>query len=486
MATAMPRDPLRVRLFGFWSGIAAFAVLLSVPPIGGLSEAAGRLLALIALMAIWWLTEAIPVAMTGAMPFLILPLVGVAPADRVAAQYMSPAIFLILGSACIALALEKYALHRRLAYAVLRSAGATPQQLLLAIIASTAFVSMWINNSATTVMMLPIAMSVALASAPRLRAPAVPEAERRFAAAMALGVAWGANVGGLATLVGTPVNLVAVNSLATTLGVQVSFAEWLGFGLPLAIAGVPLGWWVLRATVMPRVIDRAPLADVLAALGEPQPLRSAEWRVLSVLLAAIGCWFALPWLAEYLPGINDATIAIAAAVALSVLPAGRRGEHGRLLEWPDVLRAPWYLVFLLGGGLALADAAVQTGLAGAIGASLDDLAARPVWQVLPIVAALLIGVTEFASNIATAAAFVPVVIALASAGNHDAVLFALTAGVASSWGFANPAGTSSNAMAYATGFVRVAEMVRAGLLFDLLGAVLIASVTAVFVPLIVS
>jgi sodium-dependent dicarboxylate transporter 2/3/5 len=402
--------------------------------------------------------------------------------DKVASNYMSPVIFLVLGSAMLGLALEKWGLHRRVALMVLRRSAATPSALLFAVMAVTAFASMWINNSAATVMMLPIAAAVLGASTRSMDFRGVPtdEAERRYASAMVLGVAWASNIGGLGTLIGTPVNVVAAATIDKVLHVHVGFVEWLVFGVPIVLVALPVGWWLLCRTVMGAGPAASRREDVLRALGPMDPLGKAEWRTLIVLVATFAGWVSVPWLEKLLPGFGDASVSLVAALALCLLPAGT-GEP--LLAWRDTVRAPWYLVLLLGGGIALADAVTGSGLAGWVGTAISGFSSQPVWLLLPLLALSLILITECASNVATAATFIPLVAALALGGDHDAVLFCLLAGVAASWGFANPAGTSSNAMAFATGNVRMPEMVRSGLWFDLAGALLLAAVCAAFVPL---
>ncbi len=448
-------------------------------PIAGWKTAAVTVL-----MAVWWFTEAIPVALTGALPFLLLPVLGVRRGDAVAASYMSPVIFLIIGSAMLGLALEKWGLHRRLALMVLRRSAVTPGALLFAVMAVTAFASMWINNSAATAMMLPIAAAVLGASTRSMddRGLLSNEAERRFACAMVLGVAWASNIGGLGTLIGTPVNVVAAAAIEKALHVRVGFIDWLVFGIPIVLTALPLGWWWLRVTVM-RVSPPTPArADVLAALGNVAAPSQAEWRTIGILLATCGGWIAVPWIEKLLPGFSDASVAVLAFLLLCLVPSGREpGE--KLLVWKDTTRAPWYLILLLGGGIALAESVTGSGLAAWVGNMMSGLASQPIWLLLPLMALALILVTECASNVATAATFIPLVAALALQGQHDAVMFAIVAGLAASWGFANPAGTSSNAMAFATGHVRMPEMVRSGLWFDLTGAVLLALIGAIFVPL---
>jgi sodium-dependent dicarboxylate transporter 2/3/5 len=379
-------------------------------------------------------------------------------------------------------ALEKWGLHRRVAIAVVTHAGAAPERLLLAIMAATAFVSMWVNNSATTVMMLPIASSLALAA--RRGENDTPD-ERNFAAALVLSVSIASNIGGFATPVGTPVNPVAIGLLEQHYGVRIGFAEWMAFGVPVIVIALPIAWWILARVVLPFRLPTLAAADVTAAIGGPQPWTPPERRVLAVLVAAAVAWVALPWLETHVKGITDAGIAIAAALLLFVLPAGTRGEDARpepLLDWTDARGVPWYLILLLGGGLALAEAVGATGLSRWLGAELQSVAPSGLVALIVVVTALCILVTEGASNLGTCATFMPIAGGLAIAGGHDPVPVALAAGLAASWGFANPAGTSSNAMVIGTGRVRVQQMVTAGALVDVVGVVLIALACATIVP----
>jgi sodium-dependent dicarboxylate transporter 2/3/5 len=474
-----------LRTVGFWLGVVVCLAMVMAEPPPGMPFMAWRTAAVAALMAIWWFSEAIPVAATGGLPFLLLPMLGVQRGDEVAANYMSPVLFLILGSAMLGLALEKWGLHRRLALLVLQRSAMTPSALLLSVMGITAFASLWINNSAATVMMLPIAGAVLAASTRTMPAQGgTPndDSERRYACAMALGVAWASNVGGLGTLIGTPVNVIAAASIAKVLEVRITFLDWLIFGIPIVIVCLPVAWWLLRATVMRGQPATPQRADVLAAIGPQAPMAAPEWRVMAVLALTCAGWVLVPWIEKRVTGFTDAAVAMLALLLLCLVPSGRvAGE--KLLAWDDTRRAPWYLVMLLGGGIALADAVTGSGLAAWLGESLRGVAGQPLWILLPMIAFALILITECASNVATAATFIPLVAALAAGGGHDPVMFAVTAGIAASWGFANPAGTSSNAMAFATGHVRMPEMVRSGLWFDLLGAALLAALCAVFVPL---
>ena len=256
---------------------------------------------------------------------------------------------------------------------------------------------------------------------------------------------------------------------------------WIAFGLPLVLVALPIAWLLIT-----RPLGRAPAlarGDIVAAVGRQGALEAPEKRTLAILATTSCLWIALPWLGDYLPGVSSSTVAMAAALALCIIPSGSEAQAPRrLLEWKDCGRAPWFLVFLLGGGLALADAIIASGLSDWIGTHMNGLAGLPRLQLLCIVALICIAVTECASQVGTAATFMPIVAAVALTGGHDPVPIALAAGLGASWGMANPAGTSSNAMVMATGRVPVSRFVTIGATVDLLGVALIAATCLLIVP----
>lgn len=472
--------------WGFWLGVAVFATMLLLPPPDGLSLNGWRTAAVTVLMATWWFTEAVPVTLTGSLPFLTLPLLGIAKAEAVAGLYMSPVLFLVLGGALIGQAFEKWDLHRRMALAVVARAGSEPSRLLFAIMAVTAFISMWVNNSATTVMMLPIATATLVAVTRTLDLANPDPDEKRFAAALVLSIAYASNIGGVATPIGTPVNPVVIGILDKYLDVQVSFLQWCLFGIPLMLVSLPVCWWILRICLPFRLQTASP-ESIAAAIGRTPPMGPPEHRVLAIVILTSIAWVMLPVIETVIPGITDAGIAIAAALALCVIPSGERHQPSRgayLIEWADARKAPWYLILLLGGGVALADAVVKSGLSAWLGQETQAVAGLPLWLLVFVVAVLCALVTECASNVATASIFMPISVTLAAGGGHDTTIVALAAGLAASWGFANPAGTSSNAMVFGTGRVRVPDMLRSGLLLDLACAVLITLACLWLVPLV--
>ncbi len=480
-----------LRRVGFWLGVGAFLVLQALPVPPGLSVAAWQTAAVAVLMGTWWFTEAVPIPITGSLPFVLLPLLGVQEAATVSSNYMAPVLFLVLGGAILGLATEKWGLHRRLALLLVKRSRPEPHHLVLALMLATAVMSMIVNNTATTVMMLPIAAAIATA----VTAPAggIDESARRqFFCAIFLSIALASNMGGFITPVGTPVNPVVMELLNRQFGVELSFLQWMGFGLPLVALALPTAWWFITRELRRAHYPTLSRADIAAAVGEQGPLTGPEWRVIGVLALTSITWIALPWLRSLAPALaalSAPTVAMLAALALCLLPSGAPqsatgARDERLLEWRDCQKAPWFLVFLLGGGLALADAIVSTGLSDWIGAALGGVSALPYLLLLVVVALICIAVTECSSQVGTAVTFMPIVAALAIAGGHDPVPVALAAGLAASWGVANPAGTSSNAMVIATGHVPVARFIRTGLFVDLLGALLIALVCATVVRVI--
>jgi sodium-dependent dicarboxylate transporter 2/3/5 len=446
---------------GLWLGPGVAALMLALPPPAGLSPMGWTVAAVAVLMALWWMTEAVPLTVTAFLPFMLFPLMGVASAADTAADYYSPVLFLLLGGAFVAIAIEKAGLHRRVALAVARRGGATSSGLILAFLSATALVSTLVSNTSTALIMMPVALALVRAGG----------LEPRLSSALVLAVAWGANIGGVGTIVGSPTNAIAAGLIEQGLGIRIGFIEWMAFGMPVVLLGVPLAAFILvRSLRVPsRALDRA---AVLAAIGRPGALTPLERRVIPLVLALVAAWVFWP-LAHGplgLKPVDDAVWAIVATLALFTLPGGA----GRpILEWDDCRAAPWAIIMMFGGGLALAAGITDSGLAGWIGERLAGLGALPVWALVSIVVLVVIAVTEFASNVATAAGFLPVVAAVATATGIDPLALAMPAALAASWGFMMPAGTGPNALAYASGQVSVGQMVRTGAIIDLAGVPLI-------------
>jgi solute carrier family 13 (sodium-dependent dicarboxylate transporter), member 2/3/5 len=464
---------MTARQIGLVVGPLAFALFALTAPPAEMPEGAWLVAGLVMWMAAWWMTEAVPLTVTAFLPFIVLPLGGVSTADQTASSYYSPILFLLLGGAFIALAIERTGLHRRLSVAILRLIGAKggQAQLLLAFMIAAALLSMVISNTSTALIMMPMALAVLEGGQPE------QNAERHksgLSGALPMGIAFAASIGGLGTIVGSPTNAIAVGLIEKIAGTQITFATWSLYGLPIVALGVPLA-----ALIVGKVqrISAHPfdLAAARAAIESQAALSSPERRLIPLVALTFLAWMARPLIVPLVPpgSWTDGTIAIIAGIALFLLPDGT----GRpLLVWREADRAPWGVIMMFGGSLALADGMQASGLAEWLGAALLPLEVFPLIVVALAVVGLVVIVTEFASNVATASAMMPVVAALSVAMGADPMMLALPAALAASLGFMLPAGTGPNAIAWATGRIAIGRMVGAGFVLDIAGALLIVGV----------
>ncbi|MFC3786866.1 sodium-dependent dicarboxylate transporter 2/3/5 [Sphingopyxis italica] len=458
----------RTRWFGLVGGLLVFVFMLLAPAPAGMELTAWRVAALTVLMAIWWMTEALPLTVTALLPFLTVPAFGVMNANAIAKEYYSPILFLILGGAFLALAIERVGLHRRLALALLKRASPTASGLLFAFMVATALLSMFISNTSTTLIMIPIALAV-------VRAGGVRDGETDgFAGAVMMGIAFAASLGGLGTLVGSPTNAIAAGLIEKALGLNISFLDWAIYGVPIVLLSVPIAMAILGR--VQRLADH-PFdgTAAAAALGNQAIWSTAERRVVPIFLLVLTAWIVQPWFEPMLPkgALTDGTIAVAGSLLLFILPDGT----GRpLLLWKEADRAPWGVIMMFGGGLALAAAITASGLAAWLGAVLAPLGSVPTILLAATIVALTILITEFASNVATASGIMPVLAALIAATGVDPILLALPVAMAASWGFMLPSGTGPNALAWATGHIALPRILKAGLALDIIGVPLLIGV----------
>lgn len=456
---------MKAQRFGLFGGLAIFLLMLALPAPAGMEPGAWHIAALTVLMAVWWMTEALPLTATALLPFLFVPLFGVMEATAIAKEYYSPILFLILGGAFLALAIERVGLHRRLAVAILRLAKPTSAGLLFAFMAATALLSMFISNTSTALIMVPIALAV-------LAAGNVAEGETGgFAGAVMMGIAFAASIGGLGTLVGSPTNAIAAGLIEKQLGLTIGFLDWMKYGVPVVLFAIPIAMLILmRVQRLDR--DGFDAQGAARALGDNPAWSTAERRLVPLIAIVFAAWVAQPWVEPLLPkgALTDGTIAIAGALLLFVIPDG----SGRpLLNWKEADRAPWGVIMMFGGGLALAAAMTASGLAAWLGYILAPLGTLPLFLLAAAIVALTILITEFASNVATASGIMPVLAALIATTGIDPILLALPVAFAASWGFMLPSGTGPNAIAWATGHIALPRMLSAGLALDIVGVPLI-------------
>jgi len=470
--------------FGYIAGPLAGLLLWVAAPVS-LPAPAVRVAGLAMWMAVWWLSGAIPLAATALLPLAILPLTGVVGLDGLARRYADPVIFLFLGGFFLAAASERWGLHRRLAFAVITAIGSDAPRLVLAVMVATAFTSMWISNTATAALMLPLV--VALVDLARREAP---ERARAFGSALVLGMAYAASIGGVATLIGTPPVALFAGAVRTTLGRSIGFGEWLTLGGPVALVMLGACWLLLVRGVF-RV--RGPLGGLAGLIASEReqlgPWTTGERVTVTVLAAAAAAWvlrepkavggWTLPGLGDLVPGLSDAGIAVIAAVALFVIPTSR--QAGRFaLDWESAARIPWDVLLLFGGGLALAAAMEESGLARWLAERLTGLGGLPPLVTLAGVTLFFTLLTELTSNTATAAMGMPLVAALAPPLGIEPLPLMAGAALGASLAFILPVGTPPNALAFGSGAVSAADMRRAGLWLDLIGVLVITAAVALW------
>lgn len=457
-----------MRVLGLGLGFALLAVTLVFPPPGNMATEAWRVAGLGALMATWWVTEAIPIPAAALLPIPLLPILGVSSVEAAAAPFANPVIFLFMGGFMLAQAMQRWHLHRRIAFGIIEWTGTAPRRLVAGFMLASAFLSMWVSNTAVAVMMLPIGISVIEVVSGDSGEGGSAAGDPAFAVALLLGIAYGASIGGTATLIGTPPNAFLAGFMADEFGVRVGFGQWMLVGVPLTLILLPLAWLLLTRVAF-RVDPRGPRLDAAALRGFQEALgavSSAEARTAWVFGLTAFAWIFRPVLGGWVPGLSDAGIAIAATLALFMLPAGGRGA-GALLDWEWAKRIPWGILILFGGGLSLAAAISQSGLAEWIGGALQGAQRLPILGLMFLVSALLVFLTELTSNTASAAAFIPILAGLAVTLGQDPLLLTVPAALGASCAFMLPVATPPNAIVFATGVMRMGHMVRAGFLLNL-------------------
>ncbi|HHX46139.1 MAG TPA: DASS family sodium-coupled anion symporter [Brevibacterium sp.] len=510
------RTTLRIRWTGFLLGLIFSTLIYAIMP-DDVGHGAKLTAAVAVLMAAWWMTEALPIAATSLVPLVAFPVLGTdVEMETVGASYGNPIIFLFLGGFLIALAMQRWNLHRRIALVTLSIMGDKPGPMIAGFMIATGFISMWVSNTATAVMMLPIGMSVLMivskvmgtalngaagaadqdgAAGDRGEGTAGNQSDggddtgigavvkSNFGTALMLGIAYSASIGSLGTIIGTPPNLFLIGYLKDNHDISIGFGQWMIVGVPLSMVMMAIAWFLLVKVLFKPEIDRIPggrelIREELAKLG---PMSTGEKLVLAMFVLAAVSWISLPLIFEE-PPISDEGIAMAVGLLLFLIPGGaNRGV--RLLDWDTAEKLPWGVLLLFGGGLALSAQFSESGLTEWIGKTTSGLGVLPTILVVAIFAAIILFLTELTSNTATAATFVPVVGGVAMGLDLDPLLLTIPVALAATCAFMLPVATPPNAVAFGSGYVTVAQMVKGGLWLNVIGIVLItATVYLLAVP----
>jgi sodium-dependent dicarboxylate transporter 2/3/5 len=458
----------------------------------GLSEAGRATGAIGALMAVWWLTEALPLAATALLPIVLFPLTGALGLSETTARYAHPLIFLFMGGFLLALGMQRWGLHKRIALTTILLVGTRPKRLIAGFMIATALLSMFVSNTATAVMLVPIAMSVVELARGRLgddREGLLPP----FACALMLSIAYAASIGGIGTLIGSPPNTLMAGFVSDRYAVEISFARWMLVGVPLVLVFLPIAWLYLVRFASPVNLPEIPggralIRDELRSLG---PMSRGEWTVFIVFVITAGAWITRPlivalgewWGWSPLTQLSDTGIAMAGGLALFIIPVDVR-TRTFALDWSSAERLPWGVLLLFGGGLALARAMEHGGVDVFLGSGFGALSGAPVVLLVLSVALLVIFLTELTSNTAVTSALLPVLAGVGlELGIEHPVLLLLPATLAASCAFMLPVATPPNAIVFASGAISVGRMARAGLALNLIGVVLVTLASLALYPL---
>lgn len=458
-----------------------------------MSVAARNVLAVSVWVIIWWLFEAIPIGMTSLLPLVLFPIFQIAPIKEVSSFYANPIIFLFVGGFIIALAMEKWNLHKRVALNIIKLTGTNERQILLGFIAATGGLSMWISNTATTMMMLPIALSIihqlnSIVSATSIVATkkVTLEGEHSFGKALILSIAFAASIGGMATIVGTPTNLILVEGVRQLYDYEIPFDQWFFFGLPLVLVLLIVLWWHLSRVAFKLNSQHVPGASeiinnelkVLGKMGRQETIIAVVFG-----LVAVAWIFRKLLLTPIFPDINDTTIALMGAVVLFLIPA-KKGSKEMLMAWEDARKLPWFVILLFGGAFAIAGSFSTSGLTEWMGTKLSILASLPFWLMLLIIIAFVNYLTEVTQNMATCTLMIPVLAALATAIDVHPLGLMTGMTIAASCAFMMPIATAPNAIVFGSGNIQMKDMVKAGFLLNLISIVLITLFVYFLLPII--
>lgn len=480
--------PNNAKRIGLFLGPALFVLMLLFFNPEGLSSEGVAIAASTVWIAVWWITEAVPIPVTSLLPLVLFPLTQGLDVKETASSYGDETIFLFMGGFMIALAMEKWNLHRRIALTIISVIGTNSDRIVLGFMVATGFLSMWISNTATAMMMVPIGLAIIYQFSETLKDdPSVDTTPQNFSfgKALMLGIAYSASLGGISTLIGTPPNTLLAGAINTMYGIELSFAKWMLFGVPLAWTFLFIAWFYLVKFAFPTKVKQIPggrevIDDQRTALGKAS---TEEKLVLTVFALAAFSWITRTFfLAKFIPGISDGVIAITFAILLFIIPSkNKKGDF--LLDWDTAVKLPWGILLLFGGGLAIASGFTESGLSEWIGTQLTGLQGVNLLVVITLVTALVIFLTEITSNTATASMMFPIMASLAVALGFHPYALMVAAAVAASCAFMLPVATPPNAVVFGSGYLRIPDMAKAGFALNILGIVLVTVAIYILLPI---
>lgn len=482
----------RRQKIGLVLGPLLFAAIMLIPSPEGLSAGGQAVAATTAWVAVWWVGEAIPIPATSLLPIVLFPLTGALDVDATTAPYANDLIFLFMGGFFIAMAMQRWDLHRRIALRTIRAVGAGPKRIILGFMVATAFLSMWVSNTATAMMMTPIGLAVILQTSDIIERSdkdfPTEQGEFNFGTALMLCIAYSASVGGVGTIIGTPPNLVLVGAINETFDQTITFAQWMLYGVPIAALGVVIIWVYVTGFILPPRMDSLPggmevIDEEIAALGS---MSREEKLVLGVFAGTAAAWISRSFVLEsIIPGITDSIIAIVGALVLFLIPARHEdGSFTFLLDWETAVDIPWGIILLFGGGLAIAEGFSATGLAEWIGGQLGGLEGVSIVLVMTVVVLLTIFMTEVTSNTATTAMLMPIMASLAVGLSVHPYGIMIGAATAASFAFMLPVATPPNAVVFGSGYITMPQMAKTGFGLNIIGIVLVILLSLTWLPLV--
>lgn len=474
------------KIIGLVLGPALFLLINIFVPETFISPIAYKVLAVAAWMITWWVTDAAPFSVTALLPLILFPALSVMSITKSAAPYANPIIFLFMGGFFIAIALEKHRLHERIALNLIKLTGTSGNGIIMGFMISTAFISMWISNTATAMMMLPIALSVTKLIIPekRMLGDGKLSGEQNFALGLMLAVGYAATLGGLATIIGTPPNVVFIGLLNDFYGQQISFGQWMLVGVPVALILLIANYFIVTRILFPNKLDTIKGSEQLIStkLSELGALRKEEKLVLTIFLLTSFFWIFQQFFNDVIFNaelLNDTNIAMAGGLLMFVVPVSLK-QMKFILHWEDTKNMAWGILILFGGGLCLAEGLNEAKLIQAIGGWIVSQTEYNIWFILLLITTGVI-LSEMMSNVALVNIFIPVVFGIAQGLNINPVLLALPVTLSASIGFMFPIATPPNAIVFSSGYIRMKDMVRAGLLLNVISIIIIwiASITLV-------